>query len=70
MENLYGEIEHKQIEEIIWALQNKRMIVIEDEQLNVANLHFLVSSFPLAMCPMELVFHRGSYSYSRLGKNE
>lgn len=39
MENMYGEIEHREIEDLIWALQNKRTIIIENDTLNTANLH-------------------------------
>jgi len=67
MENLYGEIEHKQIEDLIWALHNKRIIVIEEECLNVANLHLPKNPFPLKMYPLELVFHRGRVHISGLG---
>lgn len=59
MDNMYGEIEHKQIEDLIWALQNKRSIVITEERLNVANIHNLENAFPIHMLPMELVFHSG-----------
>lgn len=59
MENLYGEIEHKQIEDLIWALHNKRIIVIEENVLNCANIHLPENAYPLSMYPLELVFHRG-----------
>lgn len=58
-ENMYGEIEHRQIEDLIWALHNKRVIVIEEEILNCANIHLPDNPFPLSMYPLELVFHRG-----------
>jgi len=58
-ENMYGEVEHKQIEDLIWALHNKRIIVVEEDALNAANLHLFANPFPLSMYPLELVFHRG-----------
>lgn len=58
-ENLYGQVEHQQIEDLIWALQNHRIIVIEEEVINCANIHLSQNPFPLSMYPLELVFHRG-----------
>lgn len=65
-ENLYGEVEHQTIEELIWALHNKRIIVIEEEQLNNANIHLPDNPFPLSMYPLELVFHRGRVNIAGL----
>lgn len=59
MENMFGEIEHQQIEDLIWALHNKRILVIEEDVLNAGNLHLPANSFPLPMYPLELVYHRG-----------
>lgn len=58
-ENMYGKTEHQQIEDLIWALHNKRIIIIEEELLNAANIHLPPDPFPLAMYPLEMVFHRG-----------
>lgn len=59
MENMYTEIEHQQIEDLIWAAHNNRIIVIDSDLLNVANNHLPEDAFPLTVYPMELVFHRG-----------
>ncbi|OQP50280.1 hypothetical protein A4H97_00070 [Niastella yeongjuensis] len=59
-ESMYSEIEHTLIEELIWALHNQRIIVIEQDILNAANNHLPENPFPLSMYPMELVFHRGT----------
>jgi predicted DNA-binding transcriptional regulator YafY len=58
-ENLYHLKEHEKIEDIIWCLHNKRVIVIEKDLINCANIDVSEDSFPLQMFPMELVFHRG-----------
>lgn len=70
MDNLYGEVEHKQIEELIWALHNKRCIVIEQEIINTANLHLPEDAFPLSMLPIELMFHRGRVHIAGLGARD
>lgn len=58
-ENMYGSGEHEKIEELIWCLHNKRVIVIEQDLINCANIGGLEESFPIDMYPVELVFHRG-----------
>jgi predicted DNA-binding transcriptional regulator YafY len=58
-ENLYGQVEHKQMDDLIWALHNNKAIIIEQEVLNTAALKISAKDFPLKMFPMELVFHRG-----------
>lgn len=58
-ENLYGAIEHQQIEDLIWALHNKRAILVESITINPANIHLGEQPFPLKMFPLELLFHRG-----------
>lgn len=65
-DNMYGAIEHKQIEDLIWALHNKRTIIIESIDINPANIHLKKNSFPLPMHPMELMFHRGRVYISGL----
>ena len=70
MENLYGEVEHSQMEDLIWALHNKRVIVIEAELLNVANLHLPAEPFPMPMYPLELVFHRGRVHIAGLAEKD
>jgi predicted DNA-binding transcriptional regulator YafY len=66
---MYGEIEHEKIEELLWALQNKRIIVISEDLLNCANLHLPENAFPLHMYPLELVFHTGRVHLSGLAVN-
>ncbi len=58
-ENMYGQAEHAQLEDLIWALQNNKAIIIENEILNTADIKISQKDFPLLMFPMELVFHRG-----------
>jgi predicted DNA-binding transcriptional regulator YafY len=69
-ENLYGPEEHKQIEDLIWALHNKRVIIIEQDLINTANVDLSNDSFPLQMFPMELVFHRGRIHLSGFSKTK
>ena len=68
-ENMYGHEEHKKIEDLIWALHNKRKIIIERDLINTANIPLSKDSFPLPMYPMELVFHRGRIHLSGLDNN-
>ncbi|WP_132051686.1 helix-turn-helix transcriptional regulator [Pseudocnuella soli] len=58
-DHTYGEAEHQQIEELIWALHNNRVIAIENVGINSANVHLPPGAFPLELYPMQLVFHRG-----------
>lgn len=58
-ESLYGEEEHNKIEDLLWAVQNKRTIVVEEEVLNAAHITLESNDFPLTMLPLELLFHRG-----------
>ncbi len=58
-DQMYGPIEHKQIEDLVWALHNKKAILIESIAINPANIHIHKDEFPLKMYPLELVFHRG-----------
>jgi hypothetical protein len=58
-DNKYGAAEHKQIEDLIWALHNSRCIIIEADAINVSNTKFRESAFPIKMYPLELIFHRG-----------
>ncbi|MEI6949975.1 WYL domain-containing protein [Paraflavisolibacter sp. H34] len=58
-QHIYDEAEHRQVEEYIWALHNKRTIVIEALAINPANIHLPPDPFPLPIHPMELVFHLG-----------
>jgi predicted DNA-binding transcriptional regulator YafY len=58
-ENLYGEIEHNKIEDLLWALQNKKKIEITCDLLNCSNLQLKENKFPLLIYPLELVFHGG-----------
>ncbi len=58
-ENLYGIDEHKKIEDLIWCLHNKRVVIIEQDLIDAANNDMSKGSFPIEMYPVELVFHRG-----------
>jgi predicted DNA-binding transcriptional regulator YafY len=64
--HIYGEIEHQQLEEYIWALHNKRSVLIDSIGINPANLHLLPDAFPLAIYPMQLVLHYGRLYLSGL----
>jgi predicted DNA-binding transcriptional regulator YafY len=68
-ENMYGKEEHKKIEDLIWSLHNKRVIVVEQDLINTANIDVSKDSFPLQMYPMELVFHRGRIHLSGFSKS-
>jgi len=37
-QNMYGPEEHEKIEELIWCLHNKRVVVIEQDLVNCANI--------------------------------
>lgn len=67
-DNLYGVEEQKIIEDLIWTLHNKRVIIIEQDLINAANIHVSKNSFPLLMYPIELVFHRGRIYLSGFSK--
>jgi hypothetical protein len=67
-QNMYGPEEHEKIEELIWCLHNKRVVVIEQDLVNCANIDISKISFPLEMYPVELVFHRGRVHLAGLGK--
>ena len=58
-DNLYGEGEHKVVEELLWALQNKRVINILDNAVNTSNIRKDEFPFPVKLMPFELLFHRG-----------
>lgn len=64
--HIYGEIEHQQLEEYIWALHNKRSLVIESIGINPANIHLPPNPFPLTVYPMHLVLHYGRLYISGL----
>lgn len=67
-ENMYGAEEHQKIEDLIWALHNKRVIIIEQDLINTANNAISKDVFPLEMFPVELVFHRGRIHLSGFSK--
>ena len=67
-ENLYGAEEHKGIEDIIWALHNNRIIIIEQDIIDAANNQLSKDSFPLTFQPIELVFHHGRIHLSGFSK--
>lgn len=58
-DQMYGPIEHQQIEDLVWALDNKRVVIIESITVNPANIHFNGHAFPIKMYPLEMIFHRG-----------
>ena len=58
-ENILGNVEQQQIEDMIWALHNHRIVIIEKDDINPTNIHSIESIFPLTLYPLELVFHRG-----------
>jgi predicted DNA-binding transcriptional regulator YafY len=64
--HIYGEIEQQQLEEFIWALHNKRSLVIDSIGINPANLHLPANAFPLTIYPMHLVLHYGRLYISGL----
>ena len=64
--HIYGEVEHQQLEEYIWALHNKRSVVIESIGINPANVHLPANPFPLTIFPMQLVLHYGRLYISGL----
>lgn len=68
MENMYGAEEHTKVEELIWALHNKRILIVEKDLINVANIDIDKNPFPFPMYPMELVFHKGRMHLSGLTK--
>ena len=67
--HIYGEIEHQQLEEYIWALHNKRTLVIESISINSANIHLPPNPFPLTIYPLQLVLHYGRLYISGLTEN-
>ncbi|MEO9209470.1 MAG: WYL domain-containing protein [Ginsengibacter sp.] len=64
--NLFGFEEQSQVEDLIWALHNNRIIIVEQDIINIHNVHIPPESFPLQMFPMELVFHRGRINLAGL----
>jgi hypothetical protein len=56
---LYGEKEHKYLEDLIWALQNKRAIKMLAIEVNSSNINFDKYPFPLKFLPVEMLFHFG-----------
>lgn len=57
----YTKDEHRKIEEMIWALQNKRAIIIIGITINPSNINPNKSPFPTIIYPMELLFHQRIY---------
>jgi predicted DNA-binding transcriptional regulator YafY len=64
--HIYGELEHQQLEEYIWALHNKRSLIIESIGINPANIHLPPNAFPLTVYPLYLVLHYGRLFISGL----
>ena len=55
----YGEIEHKQIEDLLWALQNKRAIIVLSDEINSSVIDLKKYPLPVKLWPMEMIFHSG-----------
>lgn len=58
-EVFYGKQEHKYLEDLIWALQNKRIIIILSDESNSSNIEPMAYSLPLRLMPIEMLFHQG-----------
>jgi hypothetical protein len=56
---IYSEIEHKHIEDLIWALQYKRSIMVLNNAVNSSNINFNKYPFPQKLLPVEMLFHDG-----------
>ncbi len=56
---IYSETEHKHLDDLLWALQNKRAIQITANQVNSSNINFDKYPFPLQFWPVEMLFHHG-----------
>lgn len=69
-ENMYGPKEHEKIEELIWCLHNKRVIIVEKDLINCANNDVSMISFPIEIFPVELVFHRGRVHLAGISKTK
>ena len=67
-ENMYDGVEHAQIEELVWALQFSKIILIEKILIDTANLKVDAKSYPMELYPMELLFHRGRLSIAGVNK--
>ena len=65
-DNLYSIDEHTEIEDLIWALHNKKAIRINSIAINPSNIDLKKIAFPLLLYPMELLFHRGRVHISGL----
>jgi len=57
----YTKDEHRKIEEMIWALQNKRVIIINSITINPSNINPSTNPFPITLYPIELLFHQRIY---------
>ena len=58
-ENMYGLIEHQQMEDLIWALHNSKKIIVEKDFINTSNINVAENDFPITIAPIELIFTRG-----------
>lgn len=65
-DNLYGKVEHNIVEELLWALQNKRAINILANDVNTSNVHLDEFPFPVKLMPFELLFHLGRVHFAGL----
>lgn len=69
-ESIYGAEEHSKIEDLLWAVQNKRLILVEADVLNAAQINLSPEDFPVSMLPLELLFHRGRVYVCGLQENQ
>ncbi|MBA3675740.1 MAG: hypothetical protein H0W75_12435, partial [Chitinophagaceae bacterium] len=68
-DNLYGEAELTIVEELLWALQNKRAINILANDVNPSNINRDKYPFPVKFLPFEMLFHVGRIHFSGLEVN-
>lgn len=62
----YGEIEHNIFEQMLWALQNGREIIVLADEINATNIDFSKYPLPVRLLPFEMIFHRGRVYISGL----
>ena len=66
----YGYTNNEQIliDEIIWALQNKRTLIINNLYIDSTNVLKKNKDFPIKLYPMELLLHRGRVFMAGINK--
>ena len=65
----YNHAEQQKIEDMIWALQNKRVITINGFTIDPTNISNKNGEFPITIYPMELLFHRGRIAIAGIQKD-